>query len=84
MCGRFKDCKTKHLSAGCLRRLSIAEEIVCGPTLVFVDEPTTDLDLRENSIIVTAVLRELVNQDRTVVVTMHQVPSCAFSCHCVI
>jgi ABC-type multidrug transport system ATPase subunit len=72
-CFRYADTKTKNLSAGCLRRLSIAEEVVCGPTLVFVDEPTTSLDVRETSIIVTGVLRELVNQDRTVVVTMHQV-----------
>ena len=75
---RYSDCKTKKLSAGCRRRLSIAEEVVCGPTLIFVDEPTTNLDVRETSIIVTGVLRELVNQDRTVVCTMHQPSAAAF------
>eukprot|EP00602_Paraphysomonas_sp_CaronLab_P009688 CAMPEP_0185022730 /NCGR_PEP_ID=MMETSP1103-20130426/5431_1 /TAXON_ID=36769 /ORGANISM="Paraphysomonas bandaiensis, Strain Caron Lab Isolate" /LENGTH=1307 /DNA_ID=CAMNT_0027554945 /DNA_START=376 /DNA_END=4299 /DNA_ORIENTATION=+ len=72
----FVGVKTKELSRGVLRRLSIAEEIVHGPSLVLIDEPITNLDQRETSIIVTGVLRELVNQDRTVVVTMHQ-PSAA-------
>ena len=69
--------KTKDLSRGCLRRLSIAEEIVHGPSLILVDEPITDLDHKDIPIIMTRTFRELVNQDRTVICTMHQV-SCIF------
>lgn len=52
--------------------MSIAEEIVHGPTLILVDEPITDLEPKDISIIMSGTLRELVNQDRTVVATMHQ------------
>ena len=65
--------KTKHLTSGQLRRLSIAEEIVHGPSLIFLDEPISDLDERETANIMTGVVRELVNQERTVVSTFHQV-----------
>lgn len=64
--------KAKYLTAGETRRLSLAEEIVVGPMLVLLDEPITGLDAREASIIITQTLREIVNQDRTVVCTMHQ------------
>jgi ABC-type phosphate/phosphonate transport system ATPase subunit len=42
---------------------------------VFVDEPVTGLDEKESAIIMTSILRELVNQDRTVICTVHQVQS---------
>ena len=69
---RLSGTKTKLLDVGALRRLSIAEEIVHGPTLILVDEPITDLEPKDISIIMSGTLRELVNQDRTVVATMHQ------------
>jgi ABC-type multidrug transport system ATPase subunit len=72
----LKNTKAKYLTPGEMRRLSIAEEIVVGPLLVLLDEPITGLDAREASIIITQTLREIVNQDRTVVCTMHQ-PSAA-------
>ena len=43
-----------------------------GPTLILVDEPITDLEPKDISIIMSGTLRELVNQERTVVATMHQ------------
>ncbi len=65
--------KSKHLDPGSLRRLSIAEEVVHGPSLLLVDEPITGLGNKDASIIMTGTFRELVNQDRTVIVTLHQV-----------
>lgn len=47
--------------------------MVHGPSLIFVDEPITGLGPRDTSIIMTGAFRELVNQDRTVIVTMHEV-----------
>ena len=70
---RLKNTKSKKLTEGELRRLTIAEDIVHGPHLILIDEPITSLDPRESSIIMTSAIRELVNQDRTVVVTLHQV-----------
>ncbi|CAE7468532.1 ABCG27, partial [Symbiodinium microadriaticum] len=48
-----EDIKTKDLTSGQLRRLSIGEEIVHGPNLICLDEPITDLDERETSTIMT-------------------------------
>lgn len=73
-----KDTKTRALNRGGCRRLSIAEEIVHGPTLVLIDEPFTSVSPSDASII-SGVLRELVNQDRNVIVTMHQPPESVFS-----
>lgn len=64
--------KTKKLTAGGRRRLSIAEEVVHGLPLLFVDEPVTNVGDLETAIIMKT-LREMVNQQRTVVITAHQV-----------
>ena len=66
--------KAKKLTSGEQRRLTIAEDIVHGPHLIMIDEPITNLNARESSIIMTQAVRELVNQDRTVIITLHQVP----------
>ena len=66
--------KAKHISKGERRRLSIAEEIVSGPYLLLMDEPTTGLDMHDESVMMQT-FREMVNQDRTVVTSMHQVSS---------
>ena len=75
----LQNTKVKYLTAGETRRLSIAEEIVVGPMLVLLDEPITGLDARESSIIITQTLREMVNQDRTVVCTLHQPSAAVFA-----
>ena len=64
--------KTKHLSRGDRRRLSIAEEIVHGPSLLLIDEPTTDLDIKDISTMLMT-FREMVNQDKTVIAAVHKV-----------
>jgi ABC-type multidrug transport system ATPase subunit len=69
---RVQDVKSKDLSPGELKRLSIAEEIVHGPMLLLVDEPVTGLAPKDAAVVMN-VFREMVNQDRTVIVTLHQV-----------
>ena len=68
--------KTKNMSKGQLRRLAIAEELVHGPSLILLDEPITGLEAKDASIIMTDTLRELVNQERTVIASFHQVLFC--------
>ena len=63
--------KTKTLNSGELKRLSIAEEMIHGPKLLFVDEFTEGVSLYEISILMNC-FREMVNQDRTVVTTAYQ------------
>ena len=58
------------MSKGDLRRLSIAEEIVHGPSLLLIDEPTTNVDIRDVSTMLSA-FREMVNDEKTVIATMH-------------
>ncbi len=69
--------KAKRLNSGEWKRLCIGEEMVHGPKLLLIDEPTTDLSLVETSILLTC-FREMVNQDRTVVASMHQPSAEAF------
>ncbi len=61
----------KRLNSGELKRLSIAEEIVHGAKLLFLDEPTTGVSLLETSILLLT-FREMVNQGRSVISTMYQ------------
>ena len=64
--------KVRYTTPGERRRVSIAEEIVSGPSLLLIDEPTTDLDAHDEAVMLQT-FRELVNQDRTVVAAMHNV-----------
>lgn len=69
---RVQSKKVKSLTKGELRRLSIAEEIVHGPSLLLIDEPTTGLTPQDESVMLRT-FREMVNQDRTVVAAMYHV-----------
>ncbi|PSC69376.1 ATP-binding cassette transporter isoform B [Micractinium conductrix] len=53
------------------KRLTIAVELVANPSVVFMDEPTTGLDARAASLVMSTV-RATVNTGRTVVCTIHQ------------
>ena len=72
-----KNKKVKYLNKGEYKRLSIAEEMVHGPKLLLMDEPTTGVSLYETSVLMLT-FRELVNADRTVVATMYQPSAEAF------
>jgi ATP-binding cassette subfamily G (WHITE) protein 2 len=61
----------RGISGGQLKRLSIGVEIVHMPNLMFLDEPTTGLD-SHISFEVMAAVRNLANQNRTVLCTIHQ------------
>jgi hypothetical protein len=69
--------KAKKLNSGELKRVSIAEEMVHGPKLLLVDEATSDISMVETAVLL-ACFREMVNQDRTVIATIHQPSAEAF------
>ncbi len=50
------DRKIKNLSAGMYRRLGIAQALVGRPSLVFLDEPTSNLDVRGRDLIVQLII----------------------------
>lgn len=68
----------KDLTPGERRLLSIAEEIVSGPSILMIDEALTGLDSYDTTTLL-GVFRELVNEDRTVVASLHQPSAEAFS-----
>lgn len=67
----------KGISGGEKRRTTIAIQILTDPRVLFLDEPTSGLDAFTASSIVD-VLRGLVTEGRTLVLTMHQTRSDLF------
>ncbi|KAG8386289.1 hypothetical protein BUALT_Bualt03G0133600 [Buddleja alternifolia] len=67
----------RGISGGERKRVSIGQEMLINPSLLFLDEPTSGLDSTTAQRIVST-LRELANGGRTVVMTIHQPSSRLF------
>ncbi|PSC72649.1 ABC transporter G family member 7 isoform A [Micractinium conductrix] len=72
------DAKTRGLSGGEKKRLSIAVELISRPMLVFADEPTSGLDAFSAEKVMTT-LRDLCTDGHTVLVSIHQPRSSVFA-----
>lgn len=67
----------RGISGGERKRVSIGQEMLINPSLIFLDEPTSGLDSTTAQRIVST-LWELANGGRTVVMTIHQPSSRLF------
>ncbi|KAF9914359.1 hypothetical protein BX616_008450 [Lobosporangium transversale] len=74
----FEDRLTKGLSGGEKRRLSIAIALVGNPGIVFLDEPTTGLDISVRRLIWDIVFN--AKQGRTIILTTHSMEEAEVLC----
>lgn len=66
----LKDIMPSELSGGELRRMAMARSLVMEPDVILADEPTSDLDC-ENTSIVMKLLRDVANEGKAVLVVTH-------------
>jgi ABC transport system ATP-binding/permease protein len=64
------DTRVENLSGGQRKRASVALELLTGPSLLLLDEPTTGLDPALDQLVMK-MLRQLADAGRTVVVVTH-------------
>lgn len=68
---KHRDKPVKVLSGGQRKRVNLAQELITDPSVLFLDEPTSGLSSRD-SLVVLEILRELANQGKTIILTIHQ------------
>lgn len=74
---RVGDTKTRGISGGERKRLSLACELISAPKLILCDEPTSGLDAFQAEKVMTS-LKELAQAGHTVICSIHQPSSTIF------
>jgi ABC-type multidrug transport system ATPase subunit len=69
----------RGISGGEKRRVSIAQELVTSPSILFLDEPTSGLDAYNALLVVKTIVGLAKNFNRTVILTIHQPRPMIFS-----
>lgn len=62
--------KVKNFSFGMKKKLGIAQAICSNPTLIFLDEPTSGVDM-ESALSIHALIKELQAEGKTIFMTSH-------------
>ncbi len=70
-----------HLSGGQLQRLTVALALVGNPSILFLDEPTSELDPQGRRALWDMLLDPQKRMDRTVVLTTHQMEEAQHLCN---
>ena len=62
----------KGISGGEKKRTSIAFELISDPQVIVLDEPTSGLDSLTSFVIIQYLKNLALNQNKTVIMTIHQ------------
>jgi ABC-type multidrug transport system ATPase subunit/pSer/pThr/pTyr-binding forkhead associated (FHA) protein len=73
----------RHLSGGQVKRASLANEILCKPSLLFLDEVTSGLDEQTDREVMN-LFRSLADAGKTVVCITHNLANVERTCHLVV
>jgi ABC transport system ATP-binding/permease protein len=73
----------RHLSGGQVKRASLANEILCKPSLLFLDEVTSGLD-EQTDREVMRLFRSLADAGKTVICITHSLANVERTCHLVV
>jgi ABC-type multidrug transport system ATPase subunit len=73
----------RHLSGGQVKRASLANEILCKPSLLFLDEVTSGLDEQTDREVMN-LFRSLADAGKTVVCITHSLANVDRTCHLVV
>ena len=70
----------RHLSGGQVKRASLANEILCKPSLLFLDEVTSGLDEQTDREVMN-LFRSLADAGKTVICVTHSLANVERTCH---
>ena len=73
----------RHLSGGQVKRASLANEVLCKPSLLFLDEVTSGLDEQTDREMMN-LFRALAESGKTVVCVTHSLANVERTCHLVV
>ncbi len=73
----------RHLSGGQVKRASLANEMIAGPSLLFVDEVTSGLDEQTDREMME-LFRQVADSGKTVVCITHNLANVEATCHLVV
>jgi ABC-2 type transport system ATP-binding protein len=77
--GPYEDKLIKRLSGGWRQRVALAIALVNDPKIIFLDEPTTGLDMQAKKDY-WAIIKQLKQQGKTIVVASHDMEEVQFNC----
>jgi ABC-type multidrug transport system ATPase subunit len=81
--GKRRATLIRHLSGGQVKRASLANELMAGPSLMFVDEATSGLDEQTDREMME-LFRQVADSGKTVVCITHNLANVEATCHLVV